>query len=158
MTKTKNVLTCHNRAGGGGKTKHRQDKIREKNKKLDENRSKRIEKEKTAKVEGSTNKTKDHSNGGIHPARLAMMNPGPGEVLMRLGHPLHSQGLRGQQERAHTWKKRWTASLRAGLYLGSTGHISGLSIFFAHRYPIIDAWHHFTFRQDVVQLMKIVVD
>jgi nucleolar protein 6 len=57
-------------AGGGGKTKQRQEKIREKNRKLDENRSKRIEKEKNVKVE----KKQEHSNpmeGSMHPSRMA---------------------------------------------------------------------------------------
>ncbi|KAK2590756.1 hypothetical protein QQS21_011568 [Conoideocrella luteorostrata] len=67
-------------AGGGGKTKFRQDKIREKNKKLDENRSKRIEKERTAKLEGGGWKKENAAaegyghgggDGGIHPSRLA---------------------------------------------------------------------------------------
>ncbi|GAB0138335.1 hypothetical protein EsDP_00006571 [Epichloe bromicola] len=65
-------------AGGGGGTKFRKDKIREKNKKLDENRSKRIEKEKAAKVEGGgaakEERDGDGREGGIHPSRLAM-NP-----------------------------------------------------------------------------------
>lgn len=66
-----------NSAGGGGKTKFRKDKIREKNKKLDENRSKRIEKEKTAKVEGGSGggAQREQNVGGIHPSRLAR-NPG----------------------------------------------------------------------------------
>jgi len=58
-------------AGGGGKTKQRQEKIREKNRKLDENRSKRIEKEKNVKVE---KKQEQHSNpmeGSMHPSRMA---------------------------------------------------------------------------------------
>ncbi|EHK42903.1 uncharacterized protein TrAtP1_001954 [Trichoderma atroviride] len=59
-------------AGGGGKSEGRQGKIMEKNKKLDENRAKRIEKEKVAKVE-------NQGNGGnarmdIHPSRLARLS------------------------------------------------------------------------------------
>ncbi|KAM0524846.1 hypothetical protein ACHAPE_000950 [Trichoderma viride] len=58
-------------AGGGGKSQGRQGKIMEKNKKLDENRAKRIEKEKTTKEE-------NQGNGGnarmdIHPSRLARL-------------------------------------------------------------------------------------
>ncbi|PTB70449.1 hypothetical protein BBK36DRAFT_1155255 [Trichoderma citrinoviride] len=63
-------------AGGGGKGQGRKDKIMEKNKKLDENRAKRIEKEKTAKEENNGG-----SNGSarmdIHPSRLARL-PGLG--------------------------------------------------------------------------------
>ncbi|POR37560.1 Putative RNA-binding protein [Tolypocladium paradoxum] len=65
-------------AGGGGKTKHRSDKIREKNKKLDENRAKRIEREKTAKEEGAgKHQQEQHQlqppsiSESIHPSRLA---------------------------------------------------------------------------------------
>lgn len=64
-----------NRAGGGGKTKQRQDKIREKNKKLDVNRAKRIEKEKTAKEEGkagngqAAQKPAPSVEDSVHPSR-----------------------------------------------------------------------------------------
>ncbi|GAO14850.1 uncharacterized protein UV8b_04090 [Ustilaginoidea virens] len=59
-------------AGGGGKTKHRQDRITEKNKKLDENRARRIEKEKAAKQHGGrAGEAQDQSPGEIHPSRLA---------------------------------------------------------------------------------------
>ncbi|KAM7183445.1 hypothetical protein V8F33_013587 [Rhypophila sp. PSN 637] len=63
-------------AGGGGNTAHRQEKIKEKNKKLDEERLNRMKKEETAKAE------KQKANGtaaepaakpeetGIHPSRL----------------------------------------------------------------------------------------
>jgi nucleolar protein 6 len=53
-------------AGGGGKTRQRTEKIKEKNRKLDENRTKRIEKEKVAKVD-----KKDEDD--IHPSRRARM-------------------------------------------------------------------------------------
>uniref|UniRef100_A0A8H7TU81 RRM domain-containing protein n=1 Tax=Bionectria ochroleuca TaxID=29856 RepID=A0A8H7TU81_BIOOC len=57
-------------AGGGGKNKNRHDKIREKNLKLDENRSKRIEKEKVAKEENR--QSGDHNmEDAIHPSRRA---------------------------------------------------------------------------------------
>lgn len=61
-------------AGGGGKTKQRQDKIREKNKKLEENRFKRIEKEKLAKTEngGSGGGGAEHNiEDSVHPSRRA---------------------------------------------------------------------------------------
>lgn len=61
------------RAGGGGKTKFRKDKIREKNKKLDENRTKRIEKERVAKSEGAGGR---EDASGIHPSRLARVQGG----------------------------------------------------------------------------------
>ena len=70
LCKPDGLANMYNRAGGGGTTKHRKDKIREKNMKLDENRSKRIEKEKTAKEEGGS-KQEDANVGGIHPSRLA---------------------------------------------------------------------------------------
>ncbi|KAJ4310982.1 hypothetical protein N0V84_010680 [Fusarium piperis] len=59
-------------AGGGGKTKRRQEKIQEKNRKLNENRTKRIEREKNAKEEsranGNTNQ-QQHLEDAIHPSR-----------------------------------------------------------------------------------------
>ncbi|TWU74628.1 hypothetical protein ED733_002347 [Metarhizium rileyi] len=64
-------------AGGGGGTKFRRDKIRDKNKKLDENRSRRIEKEKAAKGVSAGGASREESSGGIHPSRLAR-NPGLG--------------------------------------------------------------------------------
>ncbi|KAG5956770.1 hypothetical protein E4U57_002287 [Claviceps arundinis] len=69
-------------AGGGGSTKFRKDKIREKNVKLDENRAKRIDKEKTAKQQSGGEKKgrqgKDAGvEAGVHPSRLAR-NPGLG--------------------------------------------------------------------------------
>ncbi|KAL6836167.1 hypothetical protein J3E69DRAFT_320702 [Trichoderma sp. SZMC 28015] len=68
-------------AGGGGKSQGRQDKINEKNKKLDENRAKRIEKEKTAKEENQTNgKSSGPSRMDIHPSRLARL-PGLGNLF-----------------------------------------------------------------------------
>ncbi|KFG83479.1 RNA binding protein [Metarhizium anisopliae] len=63
-------------AGGGGKTKFRKDKIREKNQKLDENRAKRIERERAAKEEGGGQR--EEGSAGIHPSRLARI-PGLGE-------------------------------------------------------------------------------
>ncbi|KAG5991528.1 hypothetical protein E4U52_003555 [Claviceps spartinae] len=67
-------------AGGGGSTKFRKDKIREKNVKLDENRAKRIDKEKTAKQQGGGEKKGRQGKEagvevGVHPSRLAR-NPG----------------------------------------------------------------------------------
>ncbi|KAG6139525.1 hypothetical protein E4U12_007276 [Claviceps purpurea] len=69
-------------AGGGGSTKFRKDKIREKNVKLDENRAKRIDKEKTAKQQGAGEKKGRQGKEagvevGVHPSRLAR-NPGLG--------------------------------------------------------------------------------
>ncbi|KAF5000846.1 hypothetical protein FGRMN_1454 [Fusarium graminum] len=59
-------------AGGGGKTKKRQDKIKEKNQKLNENRTKRIEREKTAKEENKGNgDIRQAGADGIHPSRRA---------------------------------------------------------------------------------------
>lgn len=74
---TQRKLTT-SRAGGGGKTKQRQEKIRAKNEKLDENRAKRIDREKMAKKEGAGGEDKAQSNGGIHPSRLARL-PGLGQ-------------------------------------------------------------------------------
>ncbi|EGR49847.1 uncharacterized protein TRIREDRAFT_3394 [Trichoderma reesei QM6a] len=62
-------------AGGGGKGQGRKDKIMEKNKKLDENRAKRIEKEKTAKEENQSGNSSARMD--IHPSRLARL-PGLG--------------------------------------------------------------------------------
>ncbi|KAL7822729.1 hypothetical protein V8C26DRAFT_180898 [Trichoderma gracile] len=62
-------------AGGGGKGQGRKDKIMEKNKKLDENRAKRIEKEKTAKEENQSGNGSARMD--IHPSRLARL-PGLG--------------------------------------------------------------------------------
>ncbi|KAH7305042.1 hypothetical protein B0I35DRAFT_382213 [Stachybotrys elegans] len=63
-------------AGGGGKSKHRQEKILEKNKKLNENRTKRIHKEQNAKEEAkkaSARKEqmeqKQDVEDSIHPSR-----------------------------------------------------------------------------------------
>ncbi|KAG5664343.1 hypothetical protein KAF25_008077 [Fusarium avenaceum] len=59
-------------AGGGGKTKKRQDKIKEKNQKLNENRTKRIEREKIAKDENKgSGDTRQAGADGIHPSRRA---------------------------------------------------------------------------------------
>ncbi|WZH48766.1 U2B-like nuclear ribonucleoprotein [Fusarium acuminatum] len=59
-------------AGGGGKTKKRQDKIKEKNQKLNENRTKRIERERIAKDENKgSGDTRQAGADGIHPSRRA---------------------------------------------------------------------------------------
>jgi hypothetical protein len=59
-----------NSAGGGGKTKRRQEKIQEKNRKLDENRTKRIQREKNAKEEARANTDQEqHMEDAIHPSR-----------------------------------------------------------------------------------------
>lgn len=63
-----------NSAGGGGKTKRRQEKIQEKNRKLNENRTKRIEREKNAKEESRANgnanqQQQQHLEDAIHPSR-----------------------------------------------------------------------------------------
>ncbi|PTB45176.1 uncharacterized protein TrAFT101_000633 [Trichoderma asperellum] len=58
-------------AGGGGKSQGRQGKIMEKNKKLEENRAKRIEKEKVTKEENQGNG--NNSRMDIHPSRLARL-------------------------------------------------------------------------------------
>lgn len=60
-------------AGGGGKTKQRQEKIKEKNVKLNENRAKRIERERIAKEESSKANADRRPAGddGIHPSRRA---------------------------------------------------------------------------------------
>lgn len=64
-------------AGGGGKTKQRQNKIREKNIKLDENRAKRIEKEKTTKTESKQQEAQSNMEDSIHPSRRGRV-PGMG--------------------------------------------------------------------------------
>ncbi|KAF4952084.1 hypothetical protein FSARC_12716 [Fusarium sarcochroum] len=65
-------------AGGGGKTKQRQDKIKEKNRKLNENRTKRIERERIAKDEAKPNgDSRQAGEDGIHPSRRAHI-PGNG--------------------------------------------------------------------------------
>ncbi|RSM04241.1 hypothetical protein CDV31_010099 [Fusarium ambrosium] len=59
-------------AGGGGKTKRRQEKIHEKNRKLNENRTKRIERERNAKEEARANgntSQQQHLEDAIHPSR-----------------------------------------------------------------------------------------
>ena len=68
-----------NSAGGGGKTKQRQQKIKDKNKKLDENRAKRIEREKNPKQENGAGAAKggSHQEDSIHPSRRARV-PGAG--------------------------------------------------------------------------------
>lgn len=64
-------------AGGGGKAKARQNKIHEKNQKLEENRNKRIEKEKNAKEE-SRREAQSGMEDSIHPSRRARV-PGFGQ-------------------------------------------------------------------------------
>ncbi|KAL7818643.1 hypothetical protein V8C44DRAFT_171756 [Trichoderma aethiopicum] len=64
-------------AGGGGKGQGRKDKIMEKNKKLDENRAKRIEKEKSAKEENQSGNGSAAARMDVHPSRLARL-PGLG--------------------------------------------------------------------------------
>lgn len=75
------LLTTRDSAGGGGKTKQRQQKIKDKNKKLDENRAKRIERERTGKQEGATNgadsKKAAPQEDYMHPSRRARI-PGGG--------------------------------------------------------------------------------
>jgi nucleolar protein 6 len=56
------------RAGGGGKTKHRQAKIGEKNQKLNEQRTRRIHEEEKTKLVKKQNAI---SYDGIHPSRRA---------------------------------------------------------------------------------------
>ncbi|PQK15598.1 hypothetical protein BB8028_0005g11100 [Beauveria bassiana] len=78
-------------AGGGGKSGHRTEKIREKNRKLDDNRAKRIEKEKAAKnsddsasgagggggggggESGTMEEQQEHMDEQVHPSRRAQM-------------------------------------------------------------------------------------
>lgn len=70
---TVSVFYQTNSAGGGGKSQGRQGKILEKNKKLDENRAKRIEKEKVAKEENQGNGGGNNARMDIHPSRLARL-------------------------------------------------------------------------------------
>ena len=67
----------NNSAGGGGKTKQRREKIKAKNKKLEENRAKRISKEKAAKDEASSPAATQHMEDAVHPSRRARI-PGGG--------------------------------------------------------------------------------
>ncbi|KAM3433089.1 hypothetical protein MY4824_006144 [Beauveria thailandica] len=77
-------------AGGGGKSENRTEKIREKNRKLDDNRAKRIEKEKAAKnsdgssgggsgggggggESGTMEEQQEHMDEQVHPSRRAQM-------------------------------------------------------------------------------------
>ncbi|ATY62585.1 RNA binding [Cordyceps militaris] len=65
-------------AGGGGTSENRAEKIREKNRKLDENRTKRIDKEKTTKAEakgdsGTKEEQEEHMDEQVHPSRRAQM-------------------------------------------------------------------------------------
>ncbi|TQS33148.1 hypothetical protein Golomagni_06514 [Golovinomyces magnicellulatus] len=61
-------------AGGGGKNTNRHEKIAEKNRKLDENRAKRIDREKTTKAESAA---VTHLDDAIHPSRRGRV-PGSG--------------------------------------------------------------------------------
>lgn len=76
------ILTCNsgNSAGGGGNSSSRKEKIMQKNIKLDENRAKRIDKEKEEKAAGKTDGTveeqQQHMDEQIHPSRRAQMGSG----------------------------------------------------------------------------------
>jgi len=64
------------RAGGGGKTNYRMDKIKKKNEKLNVNRLKRIEREKEEKKLAKTEEATNGSGGmeeSMHPSRRARM-------------------------------------------------------------------------------------
>ncbi|ROT41729.1 hypothetical protein SODALDRAFT_331507 [Sodiomyces alkalinus F11] len=58
-------------AGGGGSKPGRKEKIKQRNEKLAENRTKRIEKEKDGK---KANATGEDQHTGMHPSRLAMIS------------------------------------------------------------------------------------
>jgi nucleolar protein 6 len=68
-------------AGGGGKTAARQDKIKQKNAKLNEERANRMQREEEAKLEkaatgGKTQEQRDEDS--IHPSRRARVPYGKG--------------------------------------------------------------------------------
>lgn len=65
-------------AGGGGKTQFRKEKIRDKNKTLEENRARRIQKEMEGKEGVVASGPEQQAMGGIHPSRLAR-NPRLGD-------------------------------------------------------------------------------
>lgn len=73
------LLTRECSAGGGGKTKQRQQKILEKNEKLQENRKKRIDKEKAAKEAGAKPQEKQQQKNiedSVHPSRRGRVPAG----------------------------------------------------------------------------------
>ncbi|KAK1974100.1 hypothetical protein LZ30DRAFT_741479 [Colletotrichum cereale] len=62
-------------AGGGGKSKFRKEKIKERNVHLDENRAKRLQKEEEGKKQRATpGGVSSQQDNNIHPSRLAMMS------------------------------------------------------------------------------------
>lgn len=63
------LVTNRSSAGGGGTSRNRTEKIKAKNKKLDENRFKRIQNEKTAKQGGE--QKQPSLDDGVHPSRRA---------------------------------------------------------------------------------------
>ncbi|KAK2020538.1 hypothetical protein LX32DRAFT_606347, partial [Colletotrichum zoysiae] len=60
-------------AGGGGKSKFRKEKIKERNVHLDENRAKRMQKEEEYKKQRAAQGGVNSQQDSIHPSRLAMM-------------------------------------------------------------------------------------
>ena len=96
-----NTDRCFHSAGGGGKGANRQEKIHEKNRKLDENRAKRIEKEKTAKTEaakadGTREEQQAHMDEQIHPSRRAQMgSDAPEDDFHNHNHNNGGGGRRG---------------------------------------------------------------
>ncbi|KAK4229963.1 hypothetical protein QBC38DRAFT_358136 [Podospora fimiseda] len=91
-------------AGGGGKTKQRTEKIREKNAKLNEERANRMKKEEAAKLEkakakggenGEQQQQQENNNGGIHPSRLAMMGNDDSNEQDNFGYDGPRRGGRG---------------------------------------------------------------
>lgn len=61
-------------AGGGGNKSNRTEKIKQRNAKLAENRTKRIEKENKEKKTNTTGEDTSASTEGVHPSRLAQMS------------------------------------------------------------------------------------
>jgi nucleolar protein 6 len=59
------------RAGGGGNTEHRKQKIKEKNEKLNEDRKRYADRKK--EFEEAAKVAKDQGQGTIHPSRMAQM-------------------------------------------------------------------------------------
>ncbi|KAJ4147519.1 hypothetical protein LMH87_002031 [Akanthomyces muscarius] len=87
-------------AGGGGKGDNRSEKIRQKNIKLEENRAKRIEKEKTGKTgaaaategkgeSGTVEEQQEHMDEQIHPSRRAQMGSDAPEEDLNGGGGCH---------------------------------------------------------------------
>lgn len=66
------VLIGWRRAGGGGNTEHRKQKIKTKNEKLNEDRKRYAERKK--EYEEKAKVLKDQGHGSIHPSRMAQMN------------------------------------------------------------------------------------